>query len=269
MRAYWPPGSPCCCSGCRCCSCCGWRSGGSSDCCSRSPRAAPAGRGRARLPRAAGRRSEPAAAEDRAAQPPGVGVLGVRDPRPHALLHGPVIDGSGAPAVAHAVQAVAKTADIVLGQASPAVRQELEAQVARRMPGWLDPSLLGMERQASAGEIRGQPVAPALQNRPLVVEQGEVVDVADVAARLQDFFAEVIEAVEVDVGEKLAGQVADRQPAGAAIGLEQVVAGIVGIDTGSCGLEPSMMVSSSQSVAAQPMRRRRSRFSTSWSIAGK
>ena len=41
-------GTRCCCSGCRWCSCCGWRNGGSWGCCSRSRRAAPAGRGTAR-----------------------------------------------------------------------------------------------------------------------------------------------------------------------------------------------------------------------------
>jgi hypothetical protein len=106
MRAYWRPGSRCCCSGCRRCSCCAWQSEGSSDCCSRSPRATPGGRGRARLPLAAGRWGEPAAREDRAAQRPRVGVLGASDPRCHAPLHGFAIDRPGAPAVAHAAQAV-------------------------------------------------------------------------------------------------------------------------------------------------------------------
>jgi hypothetical protein len=42
-------------------------------------------------------------------------MLGVRDPRRHALFHGLAIDGAGAPTVAHAAQAVAKAAHVLLG----------------------------------------------------------------------------------------------------------------------------------------------------------
>ena len=81
-----------------------------------------------------------------------------------------------------------------------------------------------MQRQASAGEIWRQPIAPAFQDLRVIVEQGEVVDVPNVAPHPQHLRAEMIEAIEVDVGEELAGQIADRQPAPPAIRLEQVVA---------------------------------------------
>ena len=37
-EACWQLESRCCCFGCRSCSCCGWRTGGSVDCCSKSRR---------------------------------------------------------------------------------------------------------------------------------------------------------------------------------------------------------------------------------------
>jgi hypothetical protein len=96
MRAYWRPRTRCCCSGCRCCFCCGWPSGASPLCRSRSPRAAPGGRGRARLPSTAGRLGEPAVWENRTAQAPRIGMLGMSDPRHHMLIHGLAIDSPGA-----------------------------------------------------------------------------------------------------------------------------------------------------------------------------
>jgi hypothetical protein len=87
-----------------------------------------------------------------------------------------------------------------------------------------------VQRQATSGEIGGDPIRPGGQDLRLVVEQREVVDVPQVARSSQHLLAEMIEAIEVDVGEELAGQVADRQPPPAAIGLEEIVARIVEVD---------------------------------------
>ena len=56
------------------------------------------------------------------------------------------------------------------------------------------------------------------------MEEREIVHVAQIALRSQDLLAEVVQAVEVDVGEELAGQVADGQAAPALERGEQVVA---------------------------------------------
>ena len=66
-RACGQPGIRCCRSGLRWCSCCGWRSGGSSVGCSRSRRATRARRGTVRPPG----RVEPPAPKDGPAQVPG------------------------------------------------------------------------------------------------------------------------------------------------------------------------------------------------------
>lgn len=59
----------------------------------------------------------------------------------------------------------------------------------------------------------------------VVVEEHEIVDVADIALDAQFFFHEVVERREVEVGEELAGEVAHRQAFAAGGNGEQVVAG--------------------------------------------
>ena len=68
---------------------------------------------------------------------------------------------------------------------------ELDAELARQE---------GLERRA-----------PGVQLRRVFMQQDEVVDVAHVVARAQPVLDELVEDVEVDVGEELARQVADRQ----------------------------------------------------------
>jgi hypothetical protein len=64
----------------------------------------------------------------------------------------------------------------------------------------------------SARQEIGDSVPPIRQHRRIVMEQREIVDVANVR-RLQHFGAEMIERIEVKVRQELAGEVADRQPA--------------------------------------------------------
>ena len=67
-----------------------------------------------------------------------------------------------------------------------------------------------MQAQAAAFQIASDAVAPFVQLFGAVLEQGEVVHVAQVALRAQRFLAEV--AVQIHVGEELAGDVADGRP---------------------------------------------------------
>ena len=73
--------------------------------------------------------------------------------------------------------------------------------MSSRPPGPLD----------AAFEEPGDAVPPVREAFGVVVEEREVVDVAQVALRPQDLLAEVVQAVEVHVGEEPAGQVADGQ----------------------------------------------------------
>lgn len=70
-----------------------------------------------------------------------------------------------------------------------------------------DSSVGESRRTATPGGPVGGPVAG------VVVEQREVVHVVEVALRPQDLPSEVVQAVEMDVGAELAGQVADGQAA--------------------------------------------------------
>lgn len=65
---------------------------------------------------------------------------------------------------------------------------------------------------------------PLLQHVGVVVKEREVVDVAEITLRAQHFLDEVVEGVEVDVGEELAGQVADGKAATSLVRREEVVA---------------------------------------------
>ena len=87
-----------------------------------------------------------------------------------------------------------------------------------------------MELQPPALQIGANPLAPLFKSRGVVMEQRKVVDVAQVSARPQYLLAEVIEPVEIDVGEKLTGQVADGKPPAALEWCQQVVAGIEDVD---------------------------------------
>lgn len=54
---------------------------------------------------------------------------------------------------------------------------------------------------------------PGLELGAVLVDQHEVVDVAQVALRLQGVLHELVESVQVDVGQELAAEVPDRKPA--------------------------------------------------------
>ena len=60
------------------------------------------------------------------------------------------------------------------------------------------------------GEVGFELGADVCEEGGIVTEEGEVVGVAEVFLGVEVAFAVVIEAVEVDVGEELAGEVADR-----------------------------------------------------------
>ncbi len=69
-----------------------------------------------------------------------------------------------------------------------------------------------MKDEPPAGEVLLDPRSPIDKTCGIVVEQRKVVHVADVR-RLKHLGHEVIEAVQIQIGEELAGQIADRQAA--------------------------------------------------------
>ena len=112
---------------------------------------------------------------------------GVGDPRAHPALD--LVAGHSAltPPVAQAPQAVAEAAHVGLGQAAPAAGQEDEAEEFGRPVHRSDSGLAGMEAQTSALQEPDDAVAPLGEACGFVVEEREVVHVAQVALGFQDF----------------------------------------------------------------------------------
>ena len=166
-------------------------------------------------------------------QPPGLleaEVPALGNPGPHAVLDFDLGHGAVPPAVPHAPQTVAETAHVLFRQApAPAVQQD-EAQEGGGLAGGRDVRLVRVKAKAPTLQIPLDPPPPLRELLRIVVEQREVVHVPHVPLRAQHFLAEVVEAIEIEVGEELAGEVADGQAAPPFEGGEQVVAGEVEVD---------------------------------------
>lgn len=63
-----------------------------------------------------------------------------------------------------------------------------------------------------------------------VIETGGVVDVAQIEPAAQLFFHEMVEGIEINIGEELAGQISNRQAAPALQRRKQIIAGEVPVD---------------------------------------
>ena len=165
--------------------------------------------------------------EDRPAQPPGVCMFGVSDPGLHTPLDVRARRVAPAPTVAQTPQAVAETADIIFRQSPPASGQQNETEERRRLARRHNPGLARVKAETTPFEVAGDPSPPFVQPLGLVVKQHEIVHVAHIALRPQDILAEMIEAVQIDIGEELAGQVSDGEAPPTLPRREQVVARVV------------------------------------------
>ena len=76
--------------------------------------------------------------------------------------------------------------------------------------GFKDLAFDGVDFELEAAEMGFDAFAGVDQEVSIVAEEGEVIDVTQVAVGFELFGDVVIESVQVDVGEKLAGEVADR-----------------------------------------------------------
>ena len=79
------------------------------------------------------------------------------------------------------------------------------------------------------GEVGFELWADVCEDGGIIGEEGEVVGVAEIFLGVKLPLAEVVEAVEVDVGKELAGEVADRKSAFSGEGGEEIVAGVVDV----------------------------------------
>ena len=157
-------------------------------------------------------------------------MFGMGNPRSDALFDLLADHRSPAPTVAQPPQPIAEAAHVVLRQPAMATRQENEAEKDSRRTGLRYMRLLGVQAQAAAFEEAGDAPAPLIELPRVVVEQDEVVHVAQVSFRPQHFLAEVVQAVQIEIGEELARQVADREPSSSLEGSEEIVARVVEVN---------------------------------------
>ncbi len=115
-----------------------------------------------------------------------------------------------------------------------------------------------MKLESSTGKVKLDPQPPFGQDDGIVVEQRKVIDVAHIG-RAQYFGREMIETIQIEIGKKLAGQIADGETAAAAE-WQKWSSPSKYRWTGSWGFELSTIRSSSASVDGQLMRRRNSEF---------
>ena len=102
------------------------------------------------------------------------------DPRAHPAFDLPARHRTLTPPVAQAPQAVAEAAHVPFGQAVPAAGKEDEAEELRRLLRLHDHGLARMKAQAPAFQEPGDAVPPVLEAFGVVVEEREVVHVAQV-----------------------------------------------------------------------------------------
>ncbi len=99
---------------------------------------------------------------------------------------------------------------------SDAIWEDAEADEVTANAGFEDLAFDGVDFEMEFGfEIGFDRFSIAVEFVAIVAEEGEVIDVADVAFGLELFEDVVVKAAEVEVGEELASEVADRDSGGA------------------------------------------------------
>lgn len=155
-------------------------------------------------------RIEPAAPEDRMAQAPSLCIFRVRDPGAHLRFNLAESHRSCTPAIAKAAQPVPEAPDVFFRQAAAAIGMKDKTEKLRGIRRGRDECLAGMKPQAPAFEKAFDPASPIGEHHRIVVKQRKVIDIAHVW-RTQDPGDEMIERVEIQVREELAGEVSNRQ----------------------------------------------------------
>lgn len=103
------------------------------------------------------------------------------------------------------------------------IGKHLVSEKVRPDSCWLYVELPLMQDQTKSlqktGHLFRSPPQPAL----VIAEERQIIGIADIARRAQHFFHEMVEGIEIQVGEKLTGQVPDGDPSPAFIRCEEVV----------------------------------------------
>ena len=153
----------------------------------------------------------------------GIGVAGMADPAHDPGTDRVEADPAGGELALHPAHPAAEAADVLLSQ-EPMRREDPVTEEPDSVPGRENDALVRMDAEPQLFEESADLVADLVQPPLVVGEDQEVVDVADIA-QPQPVGDEVVQRVEVDIGEELAGLVAQRQSPAPLGGREQVVAG--------------------------------------------
>ena len=87
-----------------------------------------------------------------------------------------------------------------------------------------------MKAQPPSFQVGLYALLPLLKPYGVVMKERKIIDMSDIAFDPEDFLAKVVESVEVQVGEKLAGEVADRQATPTLQGREKIITREMQID---------------------------------------
>lgn len=123
-------------------------------------------------------------------------------------LHAPGAHTPGLP-----LKAPHEAADIGIAQADAPVWKKNEADEIHPALRRREPELIRVDAQAQRLHILPHPLALSLQSGAVVTEEQKVIHIAQVALCPQLVLDEEVEGMQVDVGEKLAGQVTDGESA--------------------------------------------------------
>ncbi len=150
-------------------------------------------------------------------------MIGMGGPGVHpsyGLIH---VTFAGAHAGDHAFQPAFEGAHIGFRQCALTACVEDVAEKLGRFGGGNDHGFTRMELQPAAFLEAHDLVAPRRQDRRIIMKQSEVINIAQIGCA-QDFRAEMVKRIEIDVGAELAGEVADRQPATPGERAQQIIA---------------------------------------------
>ena len=112
-----------------------------------------------------------------------------------------------------------------------AVGQDAKANKARAVASLMELTLNRMDAQSQGGEVGFNLRSAFLKNGAVIAEARKIIHIADVLFHFQGFFDVTVEAIEIDVGKELAGEVADRESFRTFEGRQQGIAGKV-VDDG-------------------------------------
>ena len=110
------------------------------------------------------------------------------------------------------MQPLAPPAQVVIAHPQPA-RPHHKAHETGAVAAAADLGLDRMGTQTQRRQLGIQPEAGTVQGLGVIGEQGEIIHIAQVGAHTGQGAEGVIDGVEVQVGEKLTGEIADRQTA--------------------------------------------------------